>query len=296
MKLKRLQEWIEDILATPAIELDVRYSWFDNQPHREASDDIKALPFYIRERPYMHRVASETLHQLHQKVRGHGCESNLWDSIFWEIYEVTLQDGEDGLPASILHDFIDRDMSGLLGHLSYSPPLEGVLRRLAALGPDRGRAAVSLAEEYFTNPQRTTEEFATVMEQYYPDTEIMETLWHSGTSSREKLAIYDAYAARYAESKWWRYGNLRDRPSPEPEESLDVRFFNKYVPAPKSQWKYFYGTDTPEELVALARDPNTPDEILKELVEISEAPFSRRISRNAEQNLAARYPQEETSE
>lgn len=268
--MKYLGDWVKDLVAQPIAYLNHRYADTDMVLGEDvALRDIEALPFFSPLRKRFRQVSDETLLELNHKVRNCPCEEPIWEAILWHI--------EHPLPTEVAHDLVDRKIAiTLLGHTMQN---EEIKWRLAPLVDE---ALLTLAKEFYMNPERSVEELQSVLRQYPDHQWMLSSLAHCYSSSIEKRAVFIEVVKQRPDAD----ALLRILPvesmSPSKRRATCIS-----IPI-VHQLESLYGTRVPEEILAIASNPQTPYEILEELVQLRGVALSRRIRIAADQNLRRR--------
>ncbi|RYG66080.1 hypothetical protein EON80_16145, partial [bacterium] len=178
--MNELEQWIARCISIPIGEFPPgggEYLEDENEERKEWQPS--QLHLFLIQAPSNLRetVAEDLLSQLHSQIRNQPCEQEVWGTVVMQI--------SNPLPDLITHDLIDRGIViEQLGHLHQS---EAILRRLAPLVPE---ALLTLAGEFYRNPQRSLGEFVDILDQYADAPWLRSHLAHGVTSSSQKLGAF----------------------------------------------------------------------------------------------------------
>ena len=148
--MKSLEDWLDNLIKQPVEVLNQKYK-DDNYVGKE----LESLPFEETNGHTVHssHVSKEIIQGLYEKIRGHSCESTIWDAVFWYL--------ADPLPIVIAHDLIDRFIS--LTMMGKTRQFDEVQWRLATFSED---ALYTLIRERYVEPQYSVSQFEITLELY----------------------------------------------------------------------------------------------------------------------------------
>ena len=263
-RLKYLDDWVRAVLGTPRLSLDILFQ-FENV----VRGSINSMSFFSTHRAGFRRVEPRLLQDLHAHGRGGACEVSIWNVLLTYL--------EHALPDEVANDLIDRSIAIFtLGHTRQS---DSVMWRLCPLADE---AILTLAKEAYTWPEKSLAEVERVLEAFPHHDWMLESLAHSLHSSPEKRAAWEKAITNHPERD--RYLQIEPRHAwPKSEE----KFWLGDVPRPldaQGAALLFYSSDA-SHLLPLAREPETPLEMLQELSELHNAPDASAIRHAARINL-----------
>ncbi|HEX9996004.1 MAG TPA: hypothetical protein VGB45_02590 [Abditibacterium sp.] len=267
--LKGLDDWARGILATPKTTLNRSFgSWAKQDAARKSIED---LPFFSSFRPFFRQISAPLLLELHQKLRGQRCESNLWS--------VILEKLDHALPDEIGFDFLERfePRDYLISMLGHSRQSDEVMWKLARLVDE---ALLTLAKDFYCSSNRSLSKVEEVLRRFPDHHWMLESLAHCHASSLEKRRAYEKAIESHPEREKW----LSIRPEIDPNQRR-TSYYDLSNSTDFERMRTLYCGYNPEKLADVARDDNTPDEVLRELENL---PGSREVRFNARHNLRRR--------
>jgi len=185
---KSIEDWINNLISQ-SIELA-------NSNYEESAvliEQLELLPLLENRgnKVASSYISSETLYNLHRKLRDEICEEAVWSAVIWFLAHP--------LPIPIAHDLIDRNIS--LFKMALNRQFEEVQWRLATLVDD---ALYTLVRERYVEFQYSVKQFE-IMLQMYKFSEsydgILYMLSFFQTSSPEKEAILRRMASQHEEDR-----------------------------------------------------------------------------------------------
>ncbi len=265
VELKGLEDWARGILATSISMLNRRFK--DWEGEKELRKSIEELPFFTPYRAIFRQISAPTLLELHQKLRGQKCEQWIWMGL--------LRSLDHALPDEIALDLIQRSIAiSMLGH---SKQGDEVMWKLAPLVDE---ALLTIAKRAYYDPNRSLEEFETILTQFPTHEWMLDSLSHCSASSLEKRRAFE----ESIESHPKRDILLATNPVIDTNQS-DFSPFDLSRLSQPERLRALYGLYGSVFLADIARDDATPDEILHELEEF---PGSREVRFNARHTLRRR--------
>lgn len=270
-RLKYLDDWVGAVLSTPRSSLDILFQY-----ENVVEGSINSMPFFTAHRAGFRRVQPRLLQELHAHLRGGACEVAIWNVLPTYL--------EHALPDEVANDLIDRSIATFA--LSHSRQSDAVMWRLCPLADE---AILTLAKEAYTWPDKSLADLLQVLEAFPHNDWMLQSLAHSLHSSMEKRAAWKKAIADHPE----REAFLQIEPRhifPKPGEKFWLRDAPRPLDA-EGAALLFYSSDA-SHLLPLAREPETPIEVLEELSELHNAPDAAAIRHAARINLRENHGQE----
>jgi hypothetical protein len=272
-RLKYLDDWAKAVLEVPRDSFELLFGRDDVVRH-----SIESMPFYSRYRPGFRRMEDVNLIRLHAHARGlrREVEYGLWTTLLSQL--------EHAIPDEVANDLIDRDIAvNWLGHTRQS---DAVMQRLCPLVHE---ARLTMAREIYTQPNHTLDEFLQVLEAQPNDWGLMNLLSHARSSSPEKRAAFERLVEEHPQRE--RFLPLPDDDSPLYEQVASPWEIARPLNASTAPRLGFY---FPDENLRLARDPETPFEVLEDLSTIREVEDAAAIRHAARINLRENHNEVES--
>lgn len=261
--IRYLDDWTREILSQPRSQLNARFrGWGD-----EVAGSIRTLPFFTPYRQGFRRVDPALLLQLHTHLRGARCEFKVWDGLLHFL--------EHALPDEVANDLIDRDIAvSMLGHSRQS---DAVMWRLAPLVDE---ALLTMASEIYTWPQHSVQELRQVLAGAPDNWGLFSSLSHARPSSPEKRAAFERAIENHPQRDRFPQATPGDV-AWTPEQHAACYKLPRPLSADATSLLIGH-VEHPDGLLGVARDPETPLEILHLLRDL---PGSKAIRHAARINL-----------
>lgn len=271
--LKGLEDWAREILATPISRLNRQFgSW---KKAEEIGKSIDNLPFFTPYRPIFRTISEPILCELHQKLRGQKCEPWIWSALLKLLGH--------SLPDEIVFDFIERfePNSHFIVSLGHSRQSEIVMWKLAPLVDE---ALLTLAKNFYGDANSPLQKFEEVLRRFPSHRWMLESLGHCAASTLEKRRTYEKAIENHSERELW----IDINPRIEPNQKRLFAPLDLNRLGPDERMKALYGRYNAQKILNFARDDATPDEILRELEDLSGFPNAKEIRIAARANLRRR--------
>jgi hypothetical protein len=265
-----LANWIDGVLAQPKSVLARKY----NRAHRSAAMDEVEQLHKSNDLSYPVRQPADLpdglLDQLAVKLRGSSAESPIWGAVIVHLGQP--------LPPAIATDLLERRIAfDTLGH---SRQVDEVQWKLAEVYPE---ALLTLAIDRYTLSQYSLADLQAVL-----------TSFRDNDAYRSVLALLaELYEASSPEKEQAYLAAVAQHPDAERLLSA-YRLHQREVQARSTsltpeQAQELLLTGIPGILERLASNPQTPEELLHQLMSPQATRQDRRIGAYARQNLAARH-------
>lgn len=267
VEIKGLEDWALEIVNAEMLELEQR---FGGRDFMGGVDEIEKLPFYSRQRPVFRTVSEPTLLAVHRKMRESEWEQHVWVGL--------LSQSNHPIPDDVALDLIEREIA--ISWLAHSPQSEAILWRLAPLMDE---PILTLAKRFYADSNRTLEELEEVLRRF-PDCEwMLHSLAFCSASSFEKRRAYEKAIENHPEREKWM--------EIHPAIGAGQKHFSYFDWSDLGREVGFvdlYGNYDAEQILEMARDEQTPDEILRELEEVRALANAKEIRIAARANLRRR--------
>ena len=188
-----LENWLSVLVEKPNEILNDLYS-----EEADVRKEFEAL-FLPKTKGYIvesSHVSNDILQRLHEGIRGHACEEIIWAAVFWYL--------ADPLPTAIAHDLIDRAVA--IDMMGMTRQIDEVQWRLATFDEN---ALYTLVRERYREPQYSTSQFESMLEQYsytvHSDGILYTLSFYETPSIEKKAALVQAIIRERKNKKLTKY-------------------------------------------------------------------------------------------
>jgi hypothetical protein len=193
-------------------------------------------------------------------------QGNMFENLLWEV---TLYYYPDKLPDYICHYLMDNEIAlSTLGHTKQSDEIMWVLGKLVP------EAALTLGQEIFMNDVYTANDVKQLLDTFYNDHWLWNSLIYLEASGFEKQEIFNKRLASRND-----FDAIKER-----KEELTVEILLKQTKSVELIRKYFLQKN-PRYYQVIAQNIHSPIDVLEELQSVKDIKFARNIRNYATENI-----------